>query len=147
MPENTGEKQEESRFRKGKSGNPNGRPQGARNKASILAEQLLMNDIQDICKSVVLSAKSGNMQAAKIILDRLLPPKKDRLITIKFPKIKTPKDVLKAFAIITQAIAYGEISPAEGEALARILDSQAKAIELYEFEQMLSQLENREVTN
>jgi hypothetical protein len=30
MPENTGEIQEKGRFKKGKSGNPNGKPKGAR---------------------------------------------------------------------------------------------------------------------
>lgn len=143
MPENTGEKQEKTRFQKGKSGNPNGRPQGARNKATLLVEQLFTGDLQEICKSIISKAKSGNMQAAKIILDRLSPPRQDCPINIKLPKIKTSKDILKAIGSITQAIACGEISPLEGETLAKILDTHAKAIELYEFEKRLSQLEEQ----
>ena len=34
MPENTGGIQENGRFKKGKSGNPGGKPKGARHKAS-----------------------------------------------------------------------------------------------------------------
>lgn len=144
MPDNTEKKQKKIRFQKGKSGNPLGRPQGSRNKASLMAEQLFAEDIQDICKSVIAKAKSGDIQAAKIILDRLLPPRKDNPVNIELPEIKTAQDILKAVGSITQAIARGEISPSEGEALARILDINAKAIEICEFESVLTQIENRE---
>lgn len=40
-------------------------------------------DVEEVCRHVVNQAKEGNMQAAKIILDRLLPPKKDRPIHFK----------------------------------------------------------------
>lgn len=144
MPDNTEKKQKKIRFQKGESGNPLGRPQGSRNKASLMAEQLFAEDIKGVCKSVIEKAKSGDMQAAKIILDRLLPPRKDNPVNIELPEIKTAQDILKAVGGITQAIARGEISPSEGEALARILDINAKAIEICEFESVLTQLENRE---
>ena len=147
MPENTGKIQEKTKFQKGQSGNPNGRPQGARNKASLMAEQLFIDDIQGICESVVSQAKSGNMQAAKIILDRLFPASKDRPISIELPTITTSYDILKAIGAIAQAVAHGEISPLEGEALAKIIDIHAKAVELYEFEKRLSQLEEQAVIN
>lgn len=144
MPDNTEKKQKKIRFQKGQSGNPAGRPQGSRNKASLMAEQLFAEDIQDVCKSVIAKAKSGDMQAAKIILDRLVPPRKDNLVNIELPDIKTPNDILSAIRSITSAITKGEITPLEGEALTRILDINAKAIEICEFESMLTELENRE---
>lgn len=73
MPENTGEIQEKGRFKKGKSGNPRGKAKGAKHKASLMAEMLFEADVEEICRHVVNQAKEGNMQAAKIILDRLLP--------------------------------------------------------------------------
>ncbi len=78
-PENTEKKQENGRFRKGQSGNPKGKPKGARHRSSLMAERLFADEIQDICKTVIAEAKAGDMQAAKIILDRLLPPRKDVL--------------------------------------------------------------------
>lgn len=141
MPDNTGQKQKKIRFQKGESGNPSGRPQGSRNKASLMAEKLFSEDVQGVCKSVIAKAKSGDMQAAKIILDRLLPPRKDNPIKIELPEIKTSNDILRAIGNITQAISQGEISPLEGEALARIIDTNTKAIELYEFESRLIKLE------
>lgn len=83
MPENKGEIQENGRFKKGKSGNPRRKPKGAKHKASLLAEKLFENDIEMVCNQVISQAREGNLQAAKIILDRLLPPRKDRFINIK----------------------------------------------------------------
>lgn len=108
MPENTGQKQKKSLFRKGQSGNPNGRPHGSRNKASLMAEMLFAENLQGVCNAVITKAKSGDIQAAKIIFDRLLPPRKDRLISIKLPQVKTPEDILKALSAVTQAIARRE---------------------------------------
>jgi hypothetical protein len=140
MPENTGQKQKKSLFRKGQSGNPNGRPSGSKNKTSLMAEMLFAENLQCVCNAVIMKAKLGDMQAAKIIFDKLLPPRKERLISIRLPKVKTPKDILKAVAAITQAIANAEIAPSEGEALARILDIHARAIELHDFEKTLNEL-------
>jgi hypothetical protein len=98
MPENTGKKQENTRFSKGRSGNPNGRPKGTRNKKSaILAQLFLERDLEETCNRVVEETKAGSMQAAKMILDRILPPKKDSPITIDIPEIKTASDILQAF--------------------------------------------------
>ncbi len=144
MPDNTGEKQEKTLFKKGTSGNPKGRPQGIRNKASQMAEMLFANDVNDICTAIITQAKSGNVQAAKIILDRLLPPRKDSPIKIDLPEIKNSTDILRAIECVTQAVANGGISTSEGEALARILEIHTKALNLYELENRLVNLEKRE---
>jgi hypothetical protein len=140
-PVNTGQIQAKGQFSKGKSGNPKGKPKGARHRSSLIAEQLFASEIQDICKTVIEEAKAGDMQAARIILDRLLPPRKDNPIQIDLPKIESSSDLLRAVGCITGAVGSGQISPSEGEALARIVDIHAKAIELAEFEQRLSALE------
>ena len=143
MPENT-DKQQGTRFKKGVSGNPNGRPIGARNKASLLAEKLLSENIEDICTSVVESAISGNMQAAKIILDRLLPTRKDSPVNLKLPTIKSSKDIIDAISTVTKAVSKGVISPMEGEAIAKILNFNAAALEMHDFDNRLAQLENKD---
>jgi hypothetical protein len=140
-PVNTGRIQAKGQFPKGKSGNPRGKPKGARHRSSLIAEQLFASEIQDICKTVIEEAKAGDMQAARIILDRLLPPRKDNLIQIDLPRIENSSDILKAVGCITNAVGTGQISPSEGEALARIVDIHTKALELNEFEKRLAALE------
>ena len=70
MPDKTDEKQR--KFQKGKSGNPYGRPKGMRNKVTILAEALLQTEVEAICRKAIEEAKNGNIQAIKLILDRIL---------------------------------------------------------------------------
>ena len=142
MPENTGEIQESGRFKKGKSGNPKGKPKGAKHKASIMAEMLFENELASVCNQVIDQAKEGNLQAAKIILDRLLPPRKDRIIDIKLPLINDSTDALKALRLICFAVGNGEITPLEGEALSKIVEIQTKSIELYDFEKRLQAIED-----
>lgn len=141
MPENTGEIQENGRFKKGKSGNPQGKPKGAKHKASLMAEMLFETEIEAVCHHVINQAKEGNMQAAKIILDRLLPPKKDRPINFKLPMIHNAADALRVGRLICHAVGNGEITPLEGEALSKIVEIQAKNIELFDFGTRLEAIE------
>lgn len=141
MPDKTDEKQ--GKFKKGKSGNPLGRPRGARNKATALAEKLFESDVEAICRQAIEQAKKGNVQAIKIILDRILPTRKEPSIIIDLPIVNTAKDILQAVNQVSTAICQGKISPTEGELLTRIIDRQAKAVELNEFEQRLKKLEER----
>jgi hypothetical protein len=117
VPDNTEKKQGKNQFPKGHSGNPNGRPKGTRNKSTMLAQLLLERDVEETCNRVIEEAKAGNMQAVKMILDRILPPKKDSPITIDIPQIKTTSDILQAINCISTAVGQGDISPSEDETL------------------------------
>lgn len=141
MPENTGEIQENGRFKKGKSGNPRGKPKGARHRASMMAEMLFENGIEVVCEQVLSQAKEGNLHAAKIVLDRLLPPRKDRPINFRLPFIKNTADAMAASQLICYAVGNGEITPLEGESLSKIIEIQAKNIELFDFEVRLQKIE------
>lgn len=140
-PENSGKIQAKGKYRKGCSGNPNGKPKGARNKSTLAAEALLEGSLDKICKKVEEEALNGNMQAAKMILERFLPPRKDRSIEIDLPSIGTFEDVLNAVGFIVNAVGKGKITPSEGELLARTVESYLKALEAYQFESRLKNLE------
>jgi len=141
MPENTEKIQESNKFKRGQSGNPKGKPKGARNKSILAAEKLLEGSLDKICKRVEEEAINGNMQAAKMILDRVLPCRKDRVIQIELPQIKTHEDVLSAIVGIVSAVGRGEISPSEGESLSRTIDHYSKALEVYDIEVRLKAIE------
>lgn len=143
MPENTGKIQESTRFQKGQSGNPKGKPSGAKNKSTLAAERLMEGSLDKICRRIEEEAVNGNMQAAKMVLDRFLPIRKDRVIKINLPEIKTSDDILNAVGIIVNAVGNGEISPSEGESLSRTLDMYSKTLETYQLEYRLNELEKR----
>lgn len=140
-PENSGKIQAKGKYKKGYSGNPNGKPKGARNKSTLAAEALLEGSLEKICKKVEEEALNGNMQAAKMILERFLPPRKDRCIEIDIPSIGTFEDVLNAVGFIVNAVGKGKITPAEGELLARTVESYSRALESYQFESRLKNVE------
>jgi Family of unknown function (DUF5681) len=141
MPENIGKKQEETLFQKGYSGNPKGRPKGKKNKSTLLAQSLLENDVEAICARLLIEAKEGNIQAIKIVMDRILPVRKELPIALDLPEIKSSTDLLNAISAITAAVGSGIISPSEGEAFSRIIDINLKAVALQDFEKRLILLE------
>lgn len=141
MPENTGKIQESSRFKKGQSGNPKGKPKGTRNKSTLAAETLLNGSLEGICRKIEEEALNGNMLAAKMVLERFLPVRKDRSVRIKIPQIHTYKDALSAISYIVAAVSRGEISPSEGESLSGIVNTYSKALENYQLETRLQALE------
>ncbi|MCB1114173.1 MAG: hypothetical protein KDK62_05390 [Chlamydiia bacterium] len=142
MPDNTGLKQDSGKFRKGVSGNPNGRPKGSKNKSTLAAEQFLEASLVGICQRIEDEALDGNMQAAKMILERFVPPRKDRPIQLDIPVIKTYQDILTASQLILSAVFKGEISPSEGESLSRAIESYSKALEACDIELRLQSLED-----
>jgi Family of unknown function (DUF5681) len=84
MPENTVANLEH-RFQKGQSGNPAGKPKGARHKTTLLAERLMQDDVEKIVNAVLTAARNGDMMAAiqsnGIIAGRLqkTPANSDRI--------------------------------------------------------------------
>ncbi|MCE5295337.1 MAG: DUF5681 domain-containing protein [Chlamydiales bacterium] len=141
MPVNAGEIQVKGRFKKGQSGNPNGKPKGARNRSTMAAEALLAGSLEGICRKIEEEALAGNMLAARMVLERFLPVRKDRAVRIDLPQLKTCEDVLSAIGCILTAVGCGEISPSEGEALSRTLDMYSKALENHQLEARLQVLE------
>ncbi len=71
----TGQKQS-GRFVKGQSGNPNGRPKGARGKATMIAEALLDGDAEKLMRKAIELALAGSEPCLRLCLERILPPKR-----------------------------------------------------------------------
>jgi hypothetical protein len=118
------------RFERGQSGNPAGRKPGTRNKATILAEQLLLDDINDVVRALVAKAKEGDVAAARLIVERALPPlRKARPVAMALPKVAKAEDVPTALSALLSLVAAGEIAAAEASEVAAILESMRRSIE------------------
>ena len=50
------------------------------------------------------------MQALKLCLDRLLPPRRDAVLAFTLPKMETPADAVRAIGSIVDAVANGEMT-------------------------------------
>lgn len=132
-----------SRWKKGQSGNPSGRPKGARHKSTLAAQQLLDGEAEALARKVIELALAGDVTCLRVCLDRLVPPRKDAPIRISLPQVETSADITKASSVILDAVSSGELTPAEGQALCGILEGHRKAIETVDFGRRLTALEEK----
>jgi hypothetical protein len=119
-------------FKPGVSGNLKGKPAGTRSKSTQLLLALMEGDAENITKAVIDAAKGGDLMAAKIILDRLIPPAKERPINVAMPDTKTAEGVSAAQSAILQAAASGDLLPSEAATLSAIVEQKRRAIETQE---------------
>ena len=140
--DNTAQKQRGRPFEPGQSGNPNGRPKGARNHATVLAEALLDGEADAITRKLIDKAKDGDSGALRLCLERLLPPRRGRAVVFELPpKIETAADAIHASSLVLTACAAGDLSPGEASEIMKLISSHAHLIEVSEIEARLSALE------
>jgi hypothetical protein len=128
-------------FAAGHSGNPNGRPKGSRNKATVLAEQLLDGEMEGLLRKLIEKALGGDTAALRLCLDRVLPPRRGRLVTFELPTIETAKDACAATAAVLAACANGELSPAEAAEFMGLINAHVRIVETAELEARIAALE------
>ena len=140
---NAGKKQG-SKWKIGQSGNPAGKKPGTRHKATQLAEILLDGQTEKLVNKCVEMAIDGDSTAMRICMDRLIPPRKSRPITIQLPDTKTAVGVADAQSTVVKTVAEGEITIEDGQALSSILEARRKALETQDHEVRLNKLEELE---
>lgn len=92
-----------------RSPNPKGRPKGIVDKRTKIS-QAMLDDAHEITKVIVAKAKEGDLQAASLVLSRVLPALSPQTEKVQF-------DLDPAAPLATQveqvmvAISAGEISP------------------------------------
>lgn len=128
-------------FPAGQSGNPDGRPVGRRNATTLAVEALLDGEAEAITRRAINAALAGDLTAIKLILDRVAPPRKSRLIHIDLPDVSDARGVALAQAAVVAAVAGGELSTDEAAALSGLLEGRRKALETEELEARIRRLE------
>lgn len=139
-PANSGGKQD-GRFKPGQSGNPAGKPKGARHKATLAAEALLDGEAERLTRKAVEVAMTGDVTALRLCLERIVPPRRDRPVLFKLPPLTTAADAPKALAAVTAAVAAGDLTPTEAGDLSALVERFVKVLEATDFEQRLAALE------
>jgi hypothetical protein len=121
-------------------GNP-GRRRGSKNRRSAISAALLVGEEQELVGKAVELAKAGDTQMLKFLLNRILP--RDRAVKVELPKMEYAGDAVEALGSIAQAMSEGKISPSEGAALAAVVNSYARAIDIADVVKRLEQLEQQ----
>ncbi len=128
-------------FEKGKVTNPRGRPVGSRNKASLLLDKIMVQGAQEIVETVIACAKAGDMAAARLILERLVPPVKERPIAIELPPVEGTQGIVNAMAVVINDLCAGRLLPGEATVIMHMLEARRKAFETVELEARIKSLE------
>lgn len=130
-----------SRWKKGQSGNPAGRKKGTRQRISVQAEHMMAENCEPVVRAVLDAARGGDMAAAKLVLERIVPLRRGRPVTFPLPPIESPADLPVAMAALSAAVCSGELTPDEGQAVAAVLEQHRRAFELTEIEKRLARVE------
>lgn len=134
-------KEQAKGFTKGVSGNPAGRPKGARNRTTLAVEALLAGEAQKLTRTAIDHALSGDMTALKLCLDRICPPTRDATVRVDLPPLESASDVMLATETVILAVANGEIGLSAGEVLLRLLEHHRRAMDSGDIERRVLALE------
>ncbi len=126
-------------FQKGRSGNPRGRPRGVVNQAKLRAA--IGTDIPDIITTVTEAAKAGDMTAARLLLDRVLPALKPQEQPVALP---LGDDLSGAARAVLVALGAAQVSPEQG---AKILQGIGTAARVVEVDELVKRIERLEQTH
>jgi hypothetical protein len=128
-------------FVKGQSGNPAGRRLGSRNRASLAVEALLDGEADSLTRRALELAMGGDPTALKLCLERILAPRRERVVRFELPPIESAADIARAMGAVTAAVAEGALTPGEADVLARVVDTFVRAIDTSDFDRRLQELE------
>src|SRR5271166_5794025 len=87
MTENTTPKQRGG-FKPGQSGNPAGKPKGARNKTTLAVEALLDGEAEALTRKAIEKALEGDSVALRLCLERIIPVRRERPTPFAMPKLE-----------------------------------------------------------
>jgi hypothetical protein len=96
-----------------------------------------------VVRAVVEKAKAGDMTAARIILVRLIPPRRGRPVPLDLPTVRVAGELLAAQSTLIQALAEGEVTAEEAAAVSSVLEAHRKLVETEELATRLQRLEER----
>jgi hypothetical protein len=97
-----------------------------------MLEAISDGDLRTIVSKVVEKAKAGDLVAAKLIFDRVAPAPKSRTVGIDLQAIDKwdgNEAVLSGHRAIVEAVADGDISPAEALELVAVVEAQRAVVE------------------
>lgn len=133
----------QGRWKPGESGNPSGKPPGSGELQRLRAA--IGKDVPEIIKKLVDAARGGDIQAARLILERVLPPVK---ATEQAQPINLPDGTLtEQGRAVLAAVAAGELAPGQGASLLGAIATLSKVTELDELAARVAALEKKNAKN
>ena len=126
-------------WKPGESGNPAGKPSGSGELQKLRAA--IGEHVPEIINQLVTAARGGDIQAARLILERVLPPVK---AIEQAQAINLPNGTLtEQGRAVLAAVAAGELAPGQGAQLLTAIGTLGKVAELDELAARITALEDK----
>jgi hypothetical protein len=104
-------------------------------------EALLDAEGENLLRAAIERGRAGDVGALRMAIERIMPPLKDRLVTLPLEGIETVADLLKAIGVVIADVARGKLTPTEGSTLVGMLSAMRSAFETCEMETRLRAIE------
>ena len=133
-----------NQWQPGQTGNPQGRPPGqseiTRLRAAIAAH------VPSILEQLVTAAKGGDVQASRLVLERILPPLKavEQSVTLQLPEDGTLSGLGRS---VLKCVAEGQLAPGQGAILLGSIGTLARVVEIDELATRVEALEKQHAKN
>jgi hypothetical protein len=128
-------------FLKGQSGNPAGKRPGTRNRATIIAEELLDSAARPLLRGAIDDAQGGDGVMKRFCISRIIGPLRQRPVRFALPPVRSAADLSAAMEAVTSAVARGELTIGEAWEFSQMLDTFIRAIDASEFASQLEPVE------
>jgi len=120
-----------------------GRPAGSKNNVSIACQNVLDGEAEAISRRCVEMALAGDSTAMRLCMERIVPAKRDRPVTLNLPSIRDAAGVSAALDEVLQSTANGSLTIPEASGLSQILEARRRSLETVELEGRLAILESQ----
>lgn len=132
------EKKKRGKWKAGESGNPKGRTPGTGEVAKL--RDSIAKHLPAIITQLVTKAKEGDAQAARLLLERVLPALKpiEQAVALSLPQ---GEGITGQGRAIVLAVADGTLAPGQGAQLLTGLGSLARIVEIDELTRRIAALE------
>ena len=130
-----------SKWKPGQSGNPKGRAPGSAKVAPLRAA--IAGHVPGVINKLLDLALEGDTQAARLLLERVIPPLKAQEPT---QALALPDGSLSDQGrAVLAAVAAGELAPGTGAALVAAVGQLARVVEIDELARRIERLEGQHV--
>jgi hypothetical protein len=90
-------------------------------------------EAEALTRKAIDMALAGDTVALKLCLERIYPARKDRPVTFALPPINTARDAADVMSSVMNAVATGQLTPADASELSKVVACVVKAFEAAEF--------------
>lgn len=129
-----------NKFKPGKSGNPKGRPVGIIDRRTKWRDTLRA-ELPDLLKRLVVLARAGDVQALKLILDRVAPPLRPQAEPVEIPAVATAVSLGAKARAVLDALGAGQLTADSAADVLAALGSIARIVEHDELAARIAALE------